>query len=229
MSIKREEAPLAGFIADHIQYIKGYPTGTVGPDEAITRAETSVIFFRLLNDESKDNYCPSAFVDVPDAAWYAQAVNYMVDRDLIFGYYNGEFRPDNPITRAEFAAWLAGFDNLERPPSDLFNDIDGHWAADFINSAAAKGWISGYPDGSFRPESRLLRAEIVTVINKMLDRMVDGEDIPEWAPPFIDIDAGHWAYPAIMEASVTHEFVRKDQGDYESWTNEYNIIEIVRY
>jgi len=212
-------APLAGFIADHIQYINGYPDGSVRPDAPITRAETSAIIFRLLVDTRKHNTYKSAFSDVTDTAWYSQSVKYLTSINIVKGYPDGTFKPDNPITRAEFATMISGFDKLEPSKDNNFKDIDGHWAVGYINSAAVKGWVAGYPDGTFHPNGKLTRAEIVTVINRMLIRKVLLEDLPRWIPNYNDIDSTHWGYVNIMEASVGHEFKRKDEIDlYEKWT-----------
>ena len=143
------------------------------PDNAITRAETSAILFRLLSDTMKRNTFNSRFPDVTNDAWYAQSVKYLTYKQIIKGYPDNTFKPDNPITRAEFAALISGFDELTPSEKNRFSDIDGHWAVGYINSAAEKGWITGYPDGTFKPEGKMTRAEIVTVINRMLIRMIE--------------------------------------------------------
>ena len=209
VTIDDDDTPL-GFIADHIQYINGYLDGSVRPDADITRAETAAILFRLLEFEAKHDTYTSKFPDVTDDAWYAQSVKYLTHIEIIKGYPDGLFRPDNPITRAEFATLISGFDKLAPSSRNNFSDIDGHWAVGYINSAATKGWVAGYPDGSFRPEANLTRAEIVTVINRMLKRGIELEDLPDWAPSYNDIDETHWGYLAIMEASIGHEFNRKN-------------------
>jgi hypothetical protein len=172
----------------------------------------------LLSDTRKHDSYTSRFADVTDDAWYSQSVKYLTNVGIIRGYPEGDFRPDNPITRAEFATLISGFDNLEESDENSFTDIDGHWAVGYINSAAAKGWVSGYPDGTFRPEANLTRAEIVTVINRMLVRAIEAPDIPAWAPTYNDITDEHWGYTAMIESSVGHEFRRKADGVFERWT-----------
>jgi hypothetical protein len=214
-----EELPYGAFLADHIQYIFGYDDGTVRADMSITRAETAAIIFRLLADRAKDRDYPMPFSDVEQGKWYTQAIAYLASQDIVHGYPDGTFKPDQPITRAEFAKMIAGFDSLEEVSYNVFTDVDGHWATGFINSAAAKGWVSGYPDNTFKPEGSSTRAEIVTIINRMLNRQIEAEDVPAWAPSYTDLDASHWAYTAIIEASVTHTYQFKDNG-FEIWDDQ---------
>ena len=208
------------FIADHIQYINGYPDGSVRPDADITRAEVCAILFRLLSDTAKHNTYTSKFDDVTNDAWFAQSVKYLSSIGIVNGYPEGDFRPDNPITRAEFATLISGFDNLEPSEGSVFSDTSGHWAEEYINSAAEKGWVSGYPDGTFQPEQYMTRAEVVTVVNRMLLRSIETEDVPEWAPNYNDLPSSHWAYSQMTEASLGHEFERKDDGINETWIGE---------
>ena len=186
------------------------------PEANITRAETAAVLFRLLSDPNKGSYLESMFSDITDDLWYAQSVKYLTSNGIIQGYPDGTFRGDSMITRAEFATLIAKFDMLEFTDDNAFPDIVSHWAFEYINSSAAKGWVIGYPNGEFRPEAYLRRAEIVTAINNMLLRAIMPEDIPDWAPNYNDIDLDHWAYANIIEASVGHEFQRKLYG-YEIW------------
>ncbi|MCL2045118.1 MAG: S-layer homology domain-containing protein [Oscillospiraceae bacterium] len=208
--------PLAGFLADHVPYLNGYPDNSVRPNHPITRAEAASIFFRLLSAIDKDYPLPSVFSDIREGVWYSQAVSYLASIRIITGYPDGTFRPDQPITRAEFAAMASRFDNLAETYTNAFTDIANHWAVSVINSSYAKGWISGYPDGTFRPQQNINRAEVVTVVNKMLDRKVRLEDIPTGIKVFNDINTTHWAYTAIVEASNDHDFIRGADG-YETW------------
>jgi hypothetical protein len=210
--------PLAAFVTDHIQYIYGDPEGTVRPDSDITRAETAMIIFRLLANKGKDRAVPSPFADVAAGQWYTQAVDYLAYAGIIDGYPDGTFKPDAPISRAEFTKMIAGFDKLEQSSGDLFSDIAGNWAAGYINSAAASGWVHGYPDGTFKPLNKLTRAETVSLINAKLQRKVEPENIPDWAPSFTDLDKSHWAYSDIIEAAVTHTYQYGDDGA-EIWDN----------
>jgi hypothetical protein len=206
----------SAFLPDHIQYIFGYPDGSVRPDSTITRAEMAAMIFRLLADDAKNANYQIPFSDVEQGKWYSQAIAYLASQGIVAGYPDGTFRPDQPITRAEFAKMVAGFDELDETSRNSFSDTEGHWAAGFISSAAAKGWVSGYPDGTFQPEGGTTRAEAVTVINRMLNRQVALGDIPDWAPIYTDLTEAHWAYTAIIEASVTHSFEYKDDG-FEIW------------
>ena len=207
--------PLAGFTSDHIPFLNGYPDGSVKPDSPITRAEVAMIFFRLLSSPDKNTPRVSGFSDVPDTQWYAQAVSYLTSINILTGYPEGDFRPQQPITRAEFAAVASRFDSLTPVSTNAFPDIE-IWAKDYINSAYAKGWVSGYPDGTFKPQQNITRAEVVKVVNTMLNRKVKLEDIPAGIKHFTDAE-GHWAYTEIVEASNDHNYTRKTDG-FEIWT-----------
>jgi len=204
-----------GFTEDHIPFIQGYPDNSVKPDNAITRAEIAMIFFRLLTDVGKNTPRPSVFKDVASGAWYAQAVSYLASIDILKGYPDGTFKPNQPITRGEFAAVASRFDELEPTDSNAFPDITGHWAIGYINSAAAKGWVNGYTDGTFRPEKFITRAEVVKIVNTMLNRKIKLENIPAGIRQFTDF-VGHWAYTDIVEASNYHDYEREADG-YEIW------------
>jgi hypothetical protein len=149
----------------------------------------------------------------------------MQSRGVLADYSrDGIFRPDEPVTRAEFATLAAHFDNLTLTDTNAFSDVDAsHWALKYINSAAAKGWIEGYPDGTFRPENRITRAEVVTLVNRMLNRVGDGAYLTANAASlprtYKDLTAAHWAYLDIMEASTGHDYVI-NAGE-ENWTSAY--------
>ena len=211
-----------GFTTLHIPFINGYPDNTFKPDAAITRAEAAMIFFRLLISPAKENPLEPAFKDVAANAWYTQAVSYLASIDVITGYPDdGTFRPNKPITRAEFAAIASRFDNLTEREGTIFPDVAGHWAEKYINSAYARGWVSGYPeDGTFRPQKSITRAEVVTIVNRMLNRKLRVADMPEGilanVKKFTDVE-GHWAYAEIIEAANDHDFTRRSDG-FETWT-----------
>ena len=207
--------PLVGFLTDHVPYIGGYPDNTVRPGNAITRAEVAMIFFRLLSSNDKHLPTTTAFSDAVPGAWYAQAVNYLARIDILNGYPDGTFRPNRPITRGEFAAVASRFDNLFAVDTNAFPDIAGHWAREYINSAYVKGWVNGYADGTFRPQQNITRAEVVKVVNTMLDRKIRPENIPADVRFFTDI-VGHWAFADIVEASNEHDYFRRSDG-YETW------------
>ena len=157
---------------DHDAYIQGYPDGRVKPQNNITRAEVATIFFRLLTDDARDYYysTDSGFSDVNPGDWYNTAVATMVQAGILNGYSDGTFKPNASITRAEFATIAARFLSNPYSTKDRFYDTEGHWAEVYINRAAEIGWIGGYPDGSFKPDRYITRAEAVTLVNNVLGR-----------------------------------------------------------
>ncbi|MCL2352635.1 MAG: S-layer homology domain-containing protein [Firmicutes bacterium] len=212
---------------DHFAYMVGYPEGTFGPSRNMTRAEAVVMFSRLLSNsinmsvDYRDNYYP----DVDLSAWYANQVCYMRRLGVLADYCrDGNFRPADFVTRAEFATLAAHFDNLTLTGKNVFSDVpNSHWAVKYINSAAAKGWILGYPDGTFKPEANITRAEVVTLVNKMLKRAADGDYLSanksSLPKDYGDLTSAHWAYYHIMEASVGHDYIRDSSGEH--WTAAY--------
>jgi hypothetical protein len=203
----------------HIKYINGYADDTVRPDNPITRAEVAAIFFRLLRDQAKNNPAGGIFTDVPGNAWYAQSVNYLVKLGILKGYENGTFRPDQNITRAEFAAVASRFDDLKKAAGNPFIDVrPDYWAYENILSAYSKGWVDGYPGGDFKPQGAITRAEVVAIVNRMLGRRLDKDGVPKTLyVMYSDLTTDHWAFADIIEASASHEYERKDDG-YETWT-----------
>ena len=191
----------------------------VGPDNPITRAETAEIIYRLLEAGMYARALQSPFPDVGQDEWYTQSVSYLANIGILKGYLDGTFRPGNTITRAEFATIISAINELPQTKRNAFPDVEGHWAVGYINSVAEKGWVSGYPGGAFMPENNLTRAEAVSVLNRMLNRRIETQDIPAWASGFDDLPADHWAYAAIIEASYGHEFERKPNG-FELWIKE---------
>ncbi len=202
---------------EHISYLSGYPDNGVRPEKSLTRAETAMIFYKLLKDKSSTNEV-SAFSDIPKKAWFSNAVTCLEKQGIISGYPNGKFLPGKSITRAEFAAIASKFDRLSAAENQRFTDVPAkHWAYAYIASAKAKGWISGYPDGSFKPETNISRAEAVSMINRVLNRRIHLSDIPVDAKQFTDINSKHWAFTAIMEAVNYHEYNRIPDG-FELWS-----------
>jgi hypothetical protein len=203
---------------NHIVYINGYDDGTVRPDGAITRDEVAAIFYRLLKDTAKSDAVSGAFSDVADDAWYTQAVNYLAKIGVLQGYEDGTFQPRRNITRAEFAAIISRFDNDIADSANPFSDVnETDWAFRYIISASAKGWLNGYADGTFLPNESITRAEVVTVINRMLERKVQTSGIPaQFYALFTDLTTDYWAFADIIEASVAHEHTAGADG-YEIW------------
>ena len=206
---------------DHFAYIKGYPDGTVRPNSYITREEVTTIFYRLLLEESRTAFgaADCDFTDVEFERWSRVAIATMENAGIVKGYPDDTFRPKNNMTRAEFAAVAARFDEIAYEGTDLFSDIAGHWAADEINSAAEKGWIKGFK-GKFRPDDFITRAEAVTLINRVLNRQPESPmDLVDGMKTFTDnLDTAKWFYLDIQEAANGHEYFRKADGFYETWT-----------
>lgn len=209
-------------LVDHLAYMKGYPNLTFGPDRNMTRAEVTMMFARLLKDRPEANKVYTMpYADVTKDDWYAFAVSYMTENKLITGYPDGTFKPNNPISRAEFAAIASRFDQLKTGLNLPFNDVGaGHWAYDVIASAADKGWVNGYPDGSFKPENKITRAEVVSTTNRMLNRYADlafAKAHKTELAPMRDMDESHWAYGAAVEAMNGHDYHRQADGKNETW------------
>ncbi|MBD9026790.1 MAG: hypothetical protein EGR09_07935 [Clostridiales bacterium] len=204
---------------DHFAYIVGYPEGDVRPEGHITREEVASVFFRLLTDESRHEYWKQTnnYKDISNDRWSNNAISTMTNANIIYGYEDNTFRPSNAITRAEFAAIAARFDSDEYTGEDKFRDISGHWAAEYINRASEKGWISGYEDGTFRPEQYITRAEAMTLINLLLERVVESDKIHSDAIFWPDNKSDMWYYTAVEEATNSHKYTRKNT-KYETWT-----------
>ena len=205
---------------DHFQYVQGYPDATVRPDANITRAEATVIFFRLLTDSVREKYLDTenSFTDVNAADWYNLGISTMENGGFVNGYQDGSFRPNGYITRAELATIISNFDDLEPVEESKFPDAAGHWAEAYINSAAEKGWLSGYADGLFRPNQLITRAETMSMINRVLNRSVDADGLHKDAKQWQDNPIGKWYYYAVLEATNPHVYERKDTADLERWT-----------
>lgn len=209
---------------DHVAYIMGYPDGTVQPEGEITRAEACTIFFRLLTDSSRDYYFSKTndYTDVNAGDWFNNAISTLSNAGIVTGYNDGTFRPNQPITRGEMAKIIANFANLSKG-GKTFTDLSGHWSKTYVELAAGNGWIAGYPDGSFRPDQKITRAETVTMINRVLER-VPAKELRLLSRSimltFPDNNPGDWYYIAIQEASNSHEYQRsvyETTGD-EMWT-----------
>ena len=202
----------------HAQYLKGYPDSSIGTDGHITRAEAATILYRLVNDPNKYAIIDSTFSDVEDTDWYAQAVAYLAKIKVISGYQDGTFKPNNVISRAEFAVIVARFNNLGLSNDKSFADVsDDFWGAQYINAVAQRGWIGGFPDGSFKPNESITRAQVASTVNRMLGRKTNLDSLPDSLKNmYWDLPITHWAYADMMEASVDHEFTIGSDG-YEIW------------
>lgn len=216
---------------DHFAYVIGYPDGKVHPEGNISRAETATIFFRLLKADIRDGNltADNDFSDVSDGQWHNKAVSTMAKLGIVKGRRADSFDPDASITRAEFAAICARFNTKPVENSGSFSDISGHWAENEIERAAAFGWISGYPDGTFRPDARITRAEAMTMINRVLCRMPQSEsDLLDSMVTWPDNKPSDWHYLAVQEATNSHDFDR--QGEVgESWTKLTSVPDWTRY
>ena len=216
---------------DHFAYVVGYSDGTVRPNANISRAEVATIFFRLLKSDIRDGNltADNDFSDVSDGQWHNKAISTMAKLGIVKGRRADSFAPDASITRAEFAAICARFNTKPLENSSSFSDISGHWAENEIERAAAFGWISGYPDGTFRPDARITRAEAMTMINRVLCRMPQSEsDLLDSMVTWPDNKPSDWHYLAVQEATNSHNFDR--QGEVgESWTKLTSVPDWTRY
>ena len=206
---------------DHYAYLLGYEDGTVRPNGSISRAEVATVLFRLLKDDvrmqnlTKDN----AYSDVSDTAWYAAAVSTLSKMGVISGYPDGTFRPNAPITRAEFAAMIARFDETAKSADTPFTDISGHWAENAIGKAYGNGWVEGSSKTVFCPESNLTRAETATLLNRVLHRLPEKEsDLLANQIVWPDNPETFWGYLAMQEATNSHEYECKADGVHETQT-----------
>ncbi len=203
---------------DHIAYLSGYPDGTFGPDRNMTRAEVAQMFYALLNDQNVP--ATVSFSDVPDGAWYADAVETLASLGMFTGYPDGTFHPNSTITRAEFAAAALSFADMAPSARCSFPDVSAQdWFYPYVASAAEYGWIGGYPDGTFRPSGSITRAEVAVIVNHMLGRTPDQSFVDrslDRLVSFSDLNSSHWAFYPIMEASNSHDHIKA--GGSEQWT-----------
>ena len=206
---------------DHYAYIVGYPDKTVRPQNGITRAEVATIFFRLLTDETRNanSTKSNSYSDVAAGAWYNHAVSTLSAMGIVKGDSQGKFNPNAPITRAEFAAIAARFDDKANTTAVDFSDIASHWAKDEISAAANNGWINGYTDGTFRPNNKITRAEAMTLVNRVLKRLPETaedlhNDMIKWSD---NSDTSAWYYLAVQEATNSHYYDLKEN-KHEKWS-----------
>ena len=222
-TVKIEDDDALGLnTTDHFAYIVGYGNGEVRPQNNITRAEVATIFFRLLTDDVRDENLTKTnrYSDVAATSWYNTAVSTLSSMGIITGYPDGTFRPNAAITRAEFAAIAARFDNDGDKTAAKFSDIATHWARDEISIAYNNGWINGYPDGTFGPQRDITRAETMTLVNRVLNRQPETEDdlLPNMTVWTDNANPKAWYYLAVQEATNSHYYKFKTNSKYEKWT-----------
>lgn len=208
---------------DHFAFLVGYADGTFGPERNMTRAEVTTMFARLLTEQIEANKTYSnTFSDVPKGYWAANYIGYMQQFGIVTGYTDGSFRPNAPVTRAEFAAIASRFEKLTQG-SKSFTDVpDTHWAVKYINFAATRGWVTGYADGTFKPEHSITRAEVAAVTCRLLERSADQTYIRSHIGElrtFADVTESHWAYWYAMEAANGHDYTKS--GGSENWSRTY--------
>ena len=205
-----------------ISYIKGYPDGTFRPQANVTRAEAAQMFATLLNGGA--NFGTSSATRFSDASddWFSKAVNYVVAKGLISGYPDGTFKPNESITRAEFAQMISGYVKNEKKSTTDFQDVKDHWAKDAIDKLYGNKNVSGYPDGSFKPNAKITRAEAVTILNSVFDRNTSALSLnnvnKSALNKFSDVNEGFWAYYNIIDAANSHDRERlNSSSDVDIW------------
>ena len=209
---------------DHFAFLKGYPGGGFAPGKNMSRAEVTTMFARLLTEQMEANKSyPASFSDVTSAHWAANYIGYMEQFGIVRGYSDGTFRPNAPITRAEFAAICCRFEKLTDGAA-AFTDVPAsHWAAKSIAYAAKRGWVTGYADGTFKPGNNITRAEVAAVTCRLLERSADEAYIrahlKEMPRVFADMNEQHWAYWYAMEAANGHDYTKS--GNAETWLRTY--------
>ena len=211
-------------ITDHFAYVIGYPDGTVRPDGNVTRAEVATIFFRMLKDDAREKYwkTDNRYSDVKSTDWYNNAISTLSNMGIIDGYPDGTFRPNAGITRAEFAKIAVSFfkDNVRETIGDRFGDIHGKWYTEYVNLANELAIVNGYPDGTFRPDNKIIRAESMTIVNNTLRRTPCKEGLLPVSVMITwpDNAASAWYYEAVQEATNSHEYSRASTTAKEQWT-----------
>ena len=208
---------------DHFAFLVGYTDGTFGPERNMTRAEVTTMFARLLTEQIEaDKTYSNPFSDVPKGCWAANYIGHMQQFGIITGYSDSSFRPDAPVTRAEFATIASRFEKLTEG-SKSFTDVpDTYWAARYIDFAATRGWVTGYSDGTFKPEDPITRAEVAAATCRLLERSADQSYIRSHLKElrtFADMTESHWAYWYAMEAANGHDYTKS--GGSENWSRTY--------
>ena len=219
---------------DHFNYIIGTPEGLSLPTANVTRAEVATIFFRLMTDDARAKFdsLDNSFSDVAKGKWYNRAISTLAKAGIIKGDPAGTYRPGDPITRAEMAAIIARFGDFKEG-GKTFSDISGHWAQKYIELAASNGWINGNPDGTFKPNNKITRAETVAMINRVLNRQTESNDdllpvsqMTNWSD---NMDTAKWYYRDMQEATNNHKAERVGDSMYEKWTEKLPDIDWASY
>lgn len=202
---------------EHIAYINGYPDGTVKPNAPITREEVAAIFYRLLKDNSYSNVCTLA--DVSADAWSIDAISALAEKGYINGYPDGTFRPTAYISRAEFVTIASKFSTIGSGTSAYYADIKGHWAEANIAKVADTAWVSGYEDGTFKPDATISRAEVIKIVNNILVRYADADTVNvDGVVMYSDNYPSEWYYYDVLEATNGHDYSRREDGYHEEWS-----------
>ena len=208
---------------DHFAFLVGYDNGAFGPGRNMTRAEVATMFANLLTQRMEANKTyPNTFHDVPKDFWAANYIGYVQQFGIISGYADGSFRPNAPVTRAEFAVIASRFEKLTEGGKHFTDVPSAHWAAKYIDFAATRGWVTGYADGTFKPENPITRAEVAAVTCRLLERSADQGYIRSHLNElrtFADLTEDHWAYWYAMETANGHDYVKS--GSSESWSRTY--------
>lgn len=213
------ETPWMFETVDHYAYLIGYGDDTIRPFGFITRAEMATVLFRCMREELRDYwwYTVNDFNDIPSNAWYNNAISTLYNAGIVHGYEDGSFRPDAPITRAEFCAMIGRYYSMLLGQDVSYSDIHGHWAEDIIRSVSEYGFVEGYEDGTFRPQDELRRCEAATIMNRVLDRHATlgglSPDMKQWQD---NMDTSAWYYLDMQEASNSHEYSLNT--GHEVWT-----------
>jgi len=213
--------PLIPFTNTHYRYLIGDDMNLIRPNDNITRAEVATIFFRLLTDDYREQMWTQTnpFPDVVLQNWHNNAISVMTSGGTIFGMPNGSFKPDRSITRAEFAAIISRFVEHSYDGDDLFSDISGHWAQNYINSVGSLGWVIGAGSDAYEPNRNITRAEAATIVNRILGRHPEliSDLLPEMNVWPDNADQSAWYYLAIQEATNSNDYEMKDDNFHKTW------------
>lgn len=205
---------------DHFPFLVGYTDGTFGPARNMTRAEVTTMFARLLTEQIEaDKTYTNTFNDVPSSYWAANYIGYMQQFGIVTGFSDGSFRPNAPVTRAQFAAIASRFEKLTEGTKSFTDVPSTYWAAKYINFAATRGWVTGYADGTFRPANPITRAEVAAVTCRLLERTADQAYVRSHLSQlrtFRDMSESHWAYWYAIEAANGHDYTKAGSG--ETWS-----------